>query len=87
MGAVGLASPAGQTGLVGRVEWVGVGPVRLWLKSWVTHSDVLREEIEPKGHHLKLLSQRTGVFHEPCCLDIKIHNQVAGLQICNRHAV
>ena len=52
---------------------------------WVTHSGVLCEETEPKGHHLKLLGQRTGVFHEPCCLDIKIHNEVANLEICTRH--
>ena len=41
VGAVDLASPAGQPDLVGRVEWVGVGPVRLWLKSWVPHPGVL----------------------------------------------
>ena len=86
VGAVDLASSAGQPDLVGRVEWVGVGPVRLWLKSWVTHYGVLCEEIAPKERHLELLSHRTGVFHQPCCLDIKIHNEVAGLEICTRHA-
>ena len=93
VGAVDLASPAGQTGLVGRVQWVSMGPVRLWLKlfsqacSLVTHSGVLCEEIAPKEHHIELLSHRTGVFHQPCCLDIKIHNEIARLEICTRHAV
>ena len=94
VGAVCLASLAGPTrfggsGGVGGCRSGAVVAQVIFPKRVpeVTHSGVLCEEIAPKEHHLELLSHRTGVFHQPCCLDIKIHNEVVGLEICTRHAV